>query len=47
MDWERHDTRAEAEECAEQLSRKDEKYVVEQFDQSCVHCKTLTRHPAR
>lgn len=43
LDWERHDTRAEAEEAAKQLARSNEKYVIEQFDEACLLCQTLLR----
>lgn len=46
VDWERHGTRAEAEEAAKQLSLKDEKFTVEQFDETCPKCQTLA-HPEK
>ena len=45
LDWERHDTRTQAEEAAERLSRPAERYVVELFEESCVKCATLVRDP--
>jgi len=43
VDWERHDTRAEAEQSAARLSRPGEQYAIEQFDKTCVHCRTTAR----
>lgn len=47
LDWERHDTRAHAEEAAKRLSRANEGYVVEQFDKACIRCQTLDRSGGR
>jgi hypothetical protein len=41
LDWERHDTQAEAEESAKRLAQGSEEYAVEQFDGDCPRC-----HPA-
>jgi hypothetical protein len=41
LDWERHDTRAQAEEAANQLSRPHEQYSVERFEENCVRCQKL------
>ncbi len=38
LDWERFDTREEAEERAEQLVRDGESYTVEEFDGECARC---------
>ena len=38
LDWERFDTREEAEERAEQLVRDGETYTVEAFDGACARC---------
>lgn len=46
LDWERHLTRAAAEESAEQLARTDERYKVEEFDASCAQCGALARSRA-
>lgn len=43
LDWERHATRAEAEEAAERLSRQNESHSVERFEETCVKCATLVR----
>ena len=43
LDWERHDTHAQAEESAKQLSRPAERYVIEQFNEACVRCRTKAR----
>lgn len=40
LDWERHDTQADAEEAAKDLAPPDEKYTVEFFrDDSCQLCQ--------
>lgn len=44
LDWERHETRAQAEESAKKLSQRNEQYRIEQFDESCPKCRTLA-HP--
>jgi hypothetical protein len=38
LDWERFDTREEAEERAEYLVRDGETYTVEAFDGTCARC---------
>ncbi len=38
LDWERFDTREEAEERAMQLIREGEFYTIETFDGTCVSC---------
>ena len=38
LDWEPHDTRTQAEEAAERLSQRDERYAVEQFEEPFVKC---------
>lgn len=47
LDWERHDTRAQAEESAKRLSRTDERYTIVQFDERCVECRTSARPVGR
>lgn len=47
VDWERHDTRTQAEESATRLSRTNEEYKIEQFDESCVQCRTSNRSVGR
>lgn len=42
VDWERHETRTQAEESAKQLSRKGEEYSIEEFDEACLECAALT-----
>lgn len=44
LDWERHDTRVQAEEAASQISRPDERYAVERFNEACINCAMLVRH---
>ena len=41
VDWERHETRTEAEESAKRLLRRYEGYVIEQFDEACNQCAAL------
>lgn len=43
LDWEGHRTRAEAEEAAKRLARPDEKYTIEEADETCMECKSLSR----
>lgn len=47
LDWERHDTRAQAAQSAEQISRTDEQYVIEKFDDACVQCRASSRAVGR
>ena len=47
VDWERHDTRTQAEAAAEQLSQLDERYSIEAFDECCVRCATSVVSDAR
>ena len=47
VDWEPHETLAQAEESAKRLSRKYEGYVIEQFDEACVQCAALRAGTAR
>lgn len=47
LDWERFDTRENAEERATQLVRDGETYTVEAFDGACARCGAFkTRHGA-
>lgn len=39
LDWERHHTRAEAEESANRLARVDEKYMIEEHAGVSADCK--------
>lgn len=41
FEWERWDSRDEAEQRAKELAGPSEKYSIEQFDDSCEHCKKL------
>jgi hypothetical protein len=41
VDWERHETRAQAQESAKQLLRRGEEYAIEQFDEACIQCAAL------
>jgi hypothetical protein len=40
LDWERFDTREEAEERAIQLVLEGEYYTIDAFDGTCAHCGT-------
>jgi hypothetical protein len=39
LDWERHDTRTDAEESASRLAQNGEEYSVEQFNGDCQKCR--------
>jgi hypothetical protein len=39
LDWECFGTRAEAEAKARELVRRDESYVIEEFDGDCARCR--------
>jgi len=41
VDWERHDTRTQAEEAAERLSQPGERHSIERFDECCVKCTSF------
>jgi hypothetical protein len=41
LDWDRFDTRVEAEASAEQLVRPRETYTIEEFDGTCPRCRTV------
>jgi hypothetical protein len=43
LDWERFNSREDAEVSAEQLMRPGESYEIEEFDDSCAECKPLAR----
>lgn len=47
LDWERHDTRVEAEESAIELVREDEGYEIEEFNGICALCRSLGRSEGR
>lgn len=40
IDWERFNSREEAEQRAQEIVLSRETYSIEQFDDSCEHCKT-------
>ena len=40
LDWERHDSRTDAEESAKRLAQKGEEYAVEQFNGDCQKCRS-------
>lgn len=47
LDYERHDTRAQAEEAANQLAQPNEGHAIERFDEACSKCKgTVALRPS-
>lgn len=42
LDWERHHTPEQAEEAAVRLSRENEQWIIEQFDEVCPQCRCLS-----
>lgn len=47
VDWERHGTRAHAEQSAKRLARTDERYTIEQFGETCAQCRKFACRVAR
>jgi hypothetical protein len=43
-DWERFDTRDEAETRAAEIVLPNERYTVEEYEHDCMRCRELLRH---
>lgn len=47
LDWERHESRSDAEKSAKQLLRDGETYAIEEHGDGCQRCRTALKRPSR